>query len=94
MKFKSPPLPARLLLGSLLLILNACATMTGSSARTDLPAPVTFCMIAKPFYWSARDTDQTITQAREWNAAGKALCGWGTKSPDAGSAPVAALPPT
>jgi hypothetical protein len=35
-----------------------------------------FCEIAKPIAWSARDTDSTIEQVKEHNAVGAALCGW------------------
>jgi len=37
----------------------------------------TFCAYAKPIYWSARDTDETILAAKEHNAVGKDRCGWG-----------------
>lgn len=49
-------------------ILTACATTTASVA------PASFCQIAKPIYWSAEDTDETIRQAKSHNAAWKALC--------------------
>lgn len=48
---------------------------TGSKGRIKA-AP--FCKVAEPIYWSGRDTDQTIKQAKEHNAVGKSLCGWGT----------------
>lgn len=35
-----------------------------------------FCLLAKPFYWSAKDTDETIKQAKEHNAVGAKLCNW------------------
>ena len=50
-----------------------CATTTDLSERTD--AKASFCIIAKPIPWSARDTDDAILPAKEHNAAGKALCG-------------------
>jgi hypothetical protein len=49
--------------------------MTDSSALTK--AHVSFCAAAKPILWSARDSDETIRQVKEHNAAGSALCGWG-----------------
>ena len=63
--------PTLLLTGFALLILQACATTTDSSDTTD-----SYCAIAHPFLWSAKDTDETIRQAKEWNARGVALCGW------------------
>jgi hypothetical protein len=48
--------------------------MTASGERTE--AQAAFCIVAKPILWSARDTDETILQAKEYNAAGAALCGW------------------
>lgn len=57
-------------------ILNGCATTTGSGA-TDGHA--SFCSVATPIYWSKEDTAATIAQAREHNAAGVKICGWGKK---------------
>lgn len=53
-------------------ILTGCQTTTGSAV-----ADGSFCQIAKPIYWDARDTDETIKQAKEHNAIGKNFCGWG-----------------
>lgn len=50
--------------------LTACATTTVSSAPTDKVA----CQSFVPVYWSKNDTDKTIAQAKEHNAAWKALC--------------------
>lgn len=55
----------------LLLSLTACATPMDSGATNS------FCLIAKPIYWSAKDTDETIKQAKEHNSVGVKLCGWG-----------------
>lgn len=69
-------------------ILTACAPMTASdapkgtlvsSAPPDIP--MTFCLVAKPIFWSPKDTDETIKQVKLHNAAGKALCGWGPSPP-------------
>lgn len=62
---------ARLLIASSLAGLAACMTLTGSGATKPL-----FCDIAKPIYWSAKDTDETIVQAKELNALGVKLCAW------------------
>lgn len=44
------------------------------------PAPVTagatFCQLAKPIYWHAKDTRRTKEGADIHNAKGKRLCGW------------------
>jgi hypothetical protein len=61
-------------------ILLACAATMDFSARTD--AGASFCAVAKPILWSARDTDETIVQAKEHNAVGIKLCGWGGQKKD------------
>jgi hypothetical protein len=48
--------------------------MTDSSGPIESHA--SFCAVAKPILWSARDTDETIRQAKEHNAVGATLCGW------------------
>lgn len=53
-----------------LLILPGCATTT-ASVGTDSVA----CSAFEPIRWSSRDTDDTIRQAKEHNAAWAALCG-------------------
>jgi hypothetical protein len=57
--------------------LTACATTIPSVAPTDKVACASFA----PVYWSKSDTDKTIAQAKEHNAVGKALCGWGAPKP-------------
>jgi hypothetical protein len=39
-----------------------------------------FCDVAKPIYWSKADSVDTIEQAKEHNAIGKALCNWGAQA--------------
>ena len=56
----------------LLFIPNGCATMMASGATDE----ASFCAIAKPIVWSARDTDATIEQVKEHNAVGATLCKW------------------
>ena len=51
--------------------------MTSSAVPTDKVA----CASFSPIYWARSDTDKTIAQIKEYNAAGKALCGWGTPRP-------------
>lgn len=58
----------------LLAILPGCATTTGSVAVTDAAS---FCAVARPILWSVRDSDDTIRQVREHNAAGVEICRWG-----------------
>lgn len=52
-----------------LLILAACATTT-ASVGTDAVA----CSAFEPIRWSKKDTDETIRQVKEHNAAWEALC--------------------
>lgn len=56
---------------ALLLQIQACSAPTMPSNDAD-----GFCLLAKPFYWSAKDTDETIKQAKEHNAVGAKLCNW------------------
>jgi len=61
-------------------ILTGCASLTNSSARTSAPnATRVACQSFQPIYWGKGDTDKTVAQVKEHNAAGKALCGWGAK---------------
>lgn len=76
MRFRSPRARGVLLSASLLLTLTGCGTMTASGVVTKASA---FCLMAKPIYWSAADTDDTIRQAKTHNAVGKAVCGWGSE---------------
>ena len=68
-----PPLikPARLFVLSLLVILPGCSTMTKTAAPTS--DKVT-CTALRPLSWSRKDTDQTIAEIKEDNAAKKAIC--------------------
>lgn len=52
-----------------LLILPACATTT-ASVGTDAVA----CSAFEPIRWSKRDSNDTIRQAKEHNAAWAAIC--------------------
>jgi hypothetical protein len=71
----------------LLCTLSACARTTASGVPTSpldrlsrpevKPVASSFCSLADPFHWSARDTDASIAQAKAHNAKGVALCGWG-----------------
>ena len=64
--------------------------------QIQLPAG-DFCAIGEPFLWSKQDTDQSIEQAKEWNAVGKHLCHWQghalpATSPNLDSAPIIPSP--
>lgn len=72
------PLPIKpvLICGILSLVtLSGCATTTATVAPTDKVS----CTVFGPRYWSVKDTDETIRDAKEYNAAWKALCGSYTK---------------
>jgi hypothetical protein len=43
------------------------------------PPAARFCQTAAPIRYSARDTAETRLQARQHNAKGTALCGWGKR---------------
>ena len=53
-----------------LVTLTSCATTTVSAVPTDK----VYCAVAQPIYWSKNDTDKTIAQVKEANAAWKAIC--------------------
>ena len=52
-----------------LLILQGCATTTGSAV-----ADAVACSAFHPIRWSANDTDETIRQVKGHNAAWQAVC--------------------
>jgi hypothetical protein len=52
-----------------LLILPGCVTTTGS-VKTEAVA----CGAFEPISWSAKDTNDTIRQVKEHNAAWRAVC--------------------
>lgn len=56
---------------ALALPLASCVQTTGSGATK-----AALCDQFRPIRWSASDTDDTIRQAKETNAVGRALCGW------------------
>ncbi len=64
-------MPVKLSVLSLLVILPGCATRTSLAVPTDRVATQSF----KPIYWSKKDTDKTIAQIKEHNAAWKAISG-------------------
>lgn len=57
------------LLALVMPILAGCMTTTATGGRTDVS-----CAAFEPLHWSRRDTDETIRQAKEHNAAWDALC--------------------
>ena len=68
MRMQSAKLALMLALAS---ILASCTTMTAGGETK-----VALCDQFRPIRWSSSDTDETIRQAKEANAVGKALCGW------------------
>lgn len=73
MQLKMLNVPAMMLAG---LLLTGCETTTDSGATDALRVA---CMSFVPIRWSKLDTDKTLEQVREHNAAGKKLCGWGKR---------------
>ena len=65
----------RMLVGVLSVAMASCQTM-GSGEKTTINVAA-FCDVARPIWWSTKDTKKTIAQVKEHNAVGKA-CGWGT----------------
>lgn len=45
----------------------------------EAPPAQTFCQIAEPQTWSAKDTRRTKEQVDRHNRVGKKLCGWGAR---------------
>jgi hypothetical protein len=52
--------------------LASCQTTMGSSVQVTKVA----CQVFNPITWSKKDTVLTVAQVKEYNAAGKELCGW------------------
>lgn len=75
---KSPGRQALLAVTLLVPTLASCAaTMdsVGISARKS-ETERALCEAFQPLAWSARDTDETIQQAKAHNAVGVRVCGW------------------
>lgn len=60
----------------LAMALPSCKT-TGFSEKIDVTRVA--CGSFSPIFWSKKDTPETVSQVKEHNAAGTALCGWGGK---------------
>lgn len=57
-------------------ILTSCASLTSLFDRTDqVDVNAVACRGFRPITWSPRDTDATLAQIHEHNAAWRALCG-------------------
>lgn len=68
-----------IIIGVLALALGGCNSF-GNVSKTDLLRQATadtaaFCDMARPIYWSRKDTLATIQQVKLHNAVGK-ICGW------------------
>lgn len=59
-------------LAMLAILLPSCATTTDLSVQVTKVA----CGAFQPITWSGKDTALTVAQIKEYNAAGKELCGW------------------
>lgn len=53
-------------------VTKGCARMTVSSGAIDRA----YCASFQPMWWSDKDTDESIEQAKAHNAVGVKLCGW------------------
>lgn len=62
---------------SLAILTASCKTTDSGVVTTSTDSVRVACSSFEPIYWSGSDTLETIAQAKEHNAAGKALCGWG-----------------
>ena len=69
-------MPIRFAVTALLLglapILTGCVTMASGGTETR----AALCDQFRPIRWSSADTNETILQAKQTNAVGRALCGW------------------
>jgi len=60
------------------LMISSCASLTASAPPTNIPATdaKAACLVWKPILYSRlHDTDETIRQVRDLNAAHDAFCG-------------------
>lgn len=56
-------------------LLAGCATLTTAFGATEaIDTKEVACAAFKPITWSTRDTDETIAEVREHNAAYAELC--------------------
>lgn len=62
-----------------ILTLNGCASRPASCVIEPVAGADSFCRIAKPITWSARDTDETIRGVKEHNAVFVRLCQGGAR---------------
>lgn len=74
---KQRKLRAMALLLASSLLLASCASLTNLLGQTERRVDVNAvaCGAFKPITWSRNDTDQTLLQVRQHNAAWVALCG-------------------
>ena len=64
----------------LLTLLAGCVTTTGTAAiDVHRASTLVACEAFQPISWSTRDTDPTIAQVKEHNAAYKSVCRGTTK---------------
>jgi hypothetical protein len=62
----------------IVLSLVGCNTTENELRRMATADTAAFCDLARPLYWSRKDTLSTIQQIKLHNATGK-ICGWSGK---------------
>lgn len=58
--------------------LGGCNISEKELTRMATADTAAFCDIARPIYWSRKDTLETVKQVKAHNAVGK-ICGWAGK---------------
>ena len=59
-----------LLATGLSVLLAGCFQTVAPAVAPNVQAATSFCAVAYPFRWDPKDTDETIIQAKQWNAVG------------------------
>jgi len=67
-----------LTVAGLAVALGGCNVSEKELMRMATADTAAFCDIARPLYWSRKDTLETIKQIKTHNAVGK-ICGWSGK---------------
>lgn len=74
MRYRKLIVTGRLLAVGLSAILIASCQTTGIGEKTMINT-AGFCDVARPIWWSVKDTKKTIAQVKEHNKVGE-MCGW------------------
>jgi hypothetical protein len=67
-----------LVIAGLAAALGGCNLSEKEIMRMATADTAAFCDIARPIYWSRKDTLETVKQVKAHNAVGK-ICGWSGK---------------